>query len=93
MGDRVSYETPIMSMDEFNIGLLEKDQIHGLMIRSDENGYYTIGIQINDTEVLKVDSAAEDDAVKKMQYWAERVSSIQEMYKERQPHLDKFGGE
>jgi hypothetical protein len=33
----------------------------------------TIGIQINDTEVLKVDSAAEDDAVKKMQYWAERV--------------------
>lgn len=93
MGDRVSYETPIMSMDEFNIGLLEKDQIHGLMIRSDENGYYTIGIQINDTEVVKVDSAAEDDAVKKMQYWAERVPSIQEMYKERQPHLDKFGGE
>ncbi|HNX28384.1 MAG TPA: hypothetical protein PKN87_03100 [Syntrophomonadaceae bacterium] len=92
MGDRVSYETPVMSMDEFNIGLLEKDQIPGLMIRSDENGYYQIGIQINDTEVVKVDSAAEDDAVKKIQYWAEKVSAIQDRYKEREPKLKLFGG-
>ena len=93
MGDKVSYETPIMSMDEFNIGLLQKDQIPGLLIRSDENGYYQIGIQINDTEVVKVDSAAEDDAMKKIQYWKDHVSEIQERYQERKPSLKLFGGE
>lgn len=93
MGDKVSYETPIMSMDEFNIGLLEKDQIPGLLIRGDENGYYQIGIQINDTEVVKVDSAAEDDAMKKIQYWKDHISEIQERYQERKPSLKPFGGE
>ncbi len=93
MGDKVSYETPIMSMDEFNIGLLQKDQIPGLLIRSDENGYYQIGIQINDTEVVKVDSAVEDDAMKKMQYWKDHISEIQDRYKERKPSLKLFGGE
>ena len=48
--DVEKYETPIMSMDEFKIGLLEKDRIPGLLIRSDENGYYNIGIQINDND-------------------------------------------
>ena len=48
-----SYETPIMSLDEFKIGLLEKDKIPGLLIRSDENAAYYIGIQINDREVSK----------------------------------------
>lgn len=93
MGDTVSNQTPIMSMDEFNIGLLQKDQIPGLLIRSDENGYYQIGIRINDTEVVKVDSAAEDDAMRKMQYWAEHISQIQDRYKGRKPSLKPFGGE
>lgn len=93
MGDKVSYETPIMSMDEFNIGLLEKDQVPGLLIRSDENGYYNIGIQINDTEVVKVDSALEDSAMLKIQYWKDQVEDIQARYKERKPKLKLFGGE
>ena len=86
MDGKLNYETPIMSVEQFNVGLMEKDRIPGLMIRSDENGYYDIGIQINENEVLKVDSALEVDAIKKMQYWAERDGNIQEMYKERKQH-------
>ncbi len=90
--DVQSIETPIMSLDEFKIGLLQKDNIPGLLIRSDENGYYNIGIQINDTEVVKVASAAEDDAMQKIEFWADKVDSIRERYKERQPQLKPFGG-
>lgn len=93
MADVESYETPIMSMDEFNIGLLERDRIPGLLIRSDENGFYNIGVQINDREVVKVASASEDEAMYKIQYWAEKVDQVKQQYKERQPSLDPFGGE
>jgi len=93
MGDDQSYQTPIMSMDEFNIGLLEKDRVPGLLIRSDENGFYNIGIQINDTEVVKVASASENDAMFKIQYWAEKVDDIREQFKNREPELKPFGGE
>lgn len=90
MGDVPSYETPIMSMDEFGIGLLEKDRIPGLLIRSDENGYYSIGVQINETEVVKVDSALEDDAMKKIMYWGDMVNRVQELYKGREPSLKPY---
>lgn len=81
------FETPIMSMDEFKIGLLEKDRIPGLLIRSDENGYYVIGVQINDDEVVKVESALEDDAMRKIMYWSDKVEQIQGLYKNNQPGL------
>lgn len=81
------YETPIMSMDEFKIGLLEKDRVPGLLIRSDENGYYVIGVQINDDEVVKVESALEDDAMRKIMYWSDKVEQIQGLYKNNQPGL------
>jgi hypothetical protein len=68
MGDIQSYETPIMSLDEFKIGLLDKDSVPGLLFRSDENGFYNIGIQINDTEVVKVGSATEDNAMEKTSF-------------------------
>ena len=83
--DVEKYETPIMSMDEFKIGLLEKDRIPGLLIRSDENGYYNIGIQINDNEVVKVDSALEDNALYKISYWSDRVEQIQSLYRNPAP--------
>lgn len=92
MHDVQSIETPILSLDEFKIGLLEKDHIPGLLIRSDENGYYNIGIQINDTEVVKVASAGEDDSMAKIEYWAERVQQVKERYKDRQPQLKPFRG-
>ena len=79
--DVEKYETPIMSMDEFKIGLLEKDRVPGLLIRSDENGYYNIGIQINDNEVIKVDSALEDNAISRISYWSDKVEKIQQLYK------------
>jgi hypothetical protein len=81
------YETPIMSMDEFKIGLLEKDRIPGLLIRSDENGYYNIGIQINDNEVVKVDSALEDNAISRISYWSDKVEKIQNLYKNQAPEM------
>ena len=83
--DVEKYETPIMSMDEFKIGLLEKDRIPGLLIRSDENGYYNIGIQINDNEVVKVDSALEDNAISRISYWSDKVEKIQQLYKKQAP--------
>ncbi|MDD2372459.1 MAG: hypothetical protein WC109_10670 [Syntrophomonadaceae bacterium] len=85
--DAEKYETPIMSMDEFKIGLLEKDRIPGLLIRSDENGYYTIGIQIDDNEVVKVDSALEDNALYKISYWSDKVEQVQNLYKNQAPEL------
>jgi hypothetical protein len=81
------YETPIMSMDEFKVGLLEKDRIPGLLIRSDENGYYNIGIQINEDEVVKVESALEDDAIYKIQYWSDKVDQIRQLYNNPTPGL------
>ena len=90
MGDVFSYETPILSIDEFSIGLLEKDRVDGLLIRCDENGYYNIGIQLNDKELVKVDSAVEDDAMRKIQYWAERVEQVRRQYKSREPQLGPF---
>ena len=83
--DVEKYETPIMSMDEFKIGLLEKDRIPGLLIRSDENGYYNIGIQINDNEVVKVDSALEDNAISRISYWSDKVERIQNLYMNQAP--------
>ena len=85
--DVEKYETPIMSMDEFKIGLLEKDRIPGLLIRSDENGYYNIGIQINDNEVVKVDSALEDNAISRISYWSDKVEKIQHLYKNQAPDM------
>ncbi|MDD4803016.1 MAG: hypothetical protein PHF24_08780 [Syntrophomonas sp.] len=82
-----------MSLDEFKIGLLDRDQMPGLLIRSDENGYYNIGIQINDTEVVKVASAGEDDAMTKLEYWGDRIEKVRERYKDRQPKLKPFKGE
>lgn len=79
-----SYETPIMSLDEFKIGLLEKDKIPGLLIRSDENAAYYIGIQINDREVLKVDSVTENDVFEKVEYWKNKIDDIRERYKGRE---------
>jgi ABC-type Fe3+-hydroxamate transport system substrate-binding protein len=90
MGDVQSYETPIMSMDEFKIGLLDKGAVHGVMLRSDENGYYNIGIQINDREVVKVASALEDDAMQKIQYWSEKVDDVRNQFKDRKPKLKPF---
>lgn len=90
--DVQSIETPIMSLDEFKIGLFQRDETPGLLIRSDENGYYNIGIQINDTEVVKVASAGEDDAMAKIEYWRDRVDAVKERYKDRDPHLKPFGG-
>lgn len=83
MADIESCETPIMSIDEFRIGLLAKERIEGLLVRSDENGYYNIGIQINDREVVKVDTVLEDDAMEKIQYWGERIKQVQSQYKGR----------
>lgn len=92
MGDIQSYETPIMTLDEFKIGLLDKDSVPGLLFRSDENGFYSIGVQINDDEVVKVGAATEDNAMERIQYWSEHVKDIQERFKDRKPNLRPFGG-
>lgn len=92
MSDVERYETPIMSIDEFCIGLLEKDRVPGLLVRSDENGYYNIGIQINNREVVKVDSVLEDDAMEKIQYWSHKIDDIRQQYQDRNQHKTYPGG-
>lgn len=84
MADVQSYETPIMSLKEFEVGLLDKDSVPGLLVRSDENGVYNIGIQINDNEVVKVASILEDNVFEKIELWRERIDIIKERYKDRQ---------
>ncbi len=84
MADVQSYETPIMSLNEFKIGLLDKDQVPGLLVRSDENGVYNIGIQINDKEVVKVASVLESEVLEKVELWREKIDVIRERYKERE---------
>jgi hypothetical protein len=88
--DIQSIETPIMSLNEFRIGLLDKTRIPGLLIRSDENGYYNIGIQINDTEVVKVASATENEAMEKIEFWSDKINKIQDRYNDRTPSLQPF---
>lgn len=83
MVEERSHQDPIMKMEEFNIGLLEKDRVPGLLIRFDENGFYNIGIQISDSEVVKVDSATENDAIYKIQHWADKVNEVQDQHKNR----------
>ena len=84
MADVQSYETPIMSKKEFEVGLLDKDRILGLLVRSDENGVYNIGIQMNDKEVVKVASVLEDNVFEKIELWRERIDAIKERYKDRE---------
>lgn len=83
MQDRQIYETPIIKIDEFSRGLLEKDRIPGLLVNCDENGYYNIGIQINDEEVVKVASVLEDEAMAKIEQWKDKVGEIRERYRDR----------
>ncbi|NLJ72298.1 MAG: hypothetical protein GX333_04710 [Syntrophomonadaceae bacterium] len=86
MPDRHIYETPIIKITEFTRGLLERDNIPGLLVNCDENGYYNIGIQINDDEVVKVASVLEDEAMAKIELWKDKVDVIRERYKERLPN-------
>ena len=90
MGDVFSYETPILSIDEFSIGLLEKDRVDGLLIRCDENGYYNIGIQINDKEVVKVDSAAGRRRHAQDPILGGKSEQVRRQYKSREPQLGPF---
>jgi hypothetical protein len=82
-----------VQLDDFKIGLLCKDNVPGLLIRFDENGYYHIGIQINNTEVVKVASVGEDDAMAKIEYWADRIDNVKERYKDREAKLKPIGGQ
>lgn len=78
--DHPTYNRPVMKLDAFEIGLLERDRIPGLLLRSDENGYYQIGVQINEDEVVHVADALEDDLIFKMNYWAHKIEDIQRWY-------------
>lgn len=78
--ERISYDLPIMSKQAFEIGLLEKNRIPGLWVRCDENGYYQIGVEINEEEVVRVSDVLEDELVARLQFWSEKIDDIKKQY-------------
>ncbi len=57
-----------------------KEQYEGLLVCSDEQGFYNIGIQLNDNDVLIVDQAKETNVRERIQNWAAQVQDIQSKY-------------
>ncbi len=57
-----------------------KEQYEGLLVCVDEQGFYNIGIQLNDNDVLIVDQAKETNVRERIQNWAAQVQDIQGKY-------------
>lgn len=62
-----------------------KEQYEGLLVSSDEQGFYTIGIQLNENDVLIVDQAKETNVRERIQNWAAQVEDIQRKYGRSEP--------
>ena len=75
-----NYTTSIMSMDKFKVGLLEADRVPGLLIKGDEHGCILIGVRLDENRVLKVATTSVDSIPEKVEYWADRVTELQEEY-------------
>lgn len=78
--ERITYDRSIMNKHAFEVGLLEKNRIPGLWVRCDENGYYQIGVEINEEEVLRVADVLEDELIAKIQYWSGKIDDIKSQY-------------
>lgn len=58
-----------------------KEQYEGLLVVADqEHGYYNIGIQLNDNEILIVDRVNESGIRERIQNWAAKIQDIQNKY-------------
>jgi hypothetical protein len=57
-----------------------KEQYEGLLVCSDEQGLYNIGIQINDRDVLIVDQCKDTNVRERIQNWAAQMQDIQKKY-------------
>ncbi|HZK43930.1 MAG TPA: hypothetical protein VFC73_06535 [Syntrophomonadaceae bacterium] len=76
-----NFAVSVMSMDEFKVGLLEAHRTPSLLLKAEENGAIYIGIQLNEDQVLKVDTITVDKVVERTAYWRDKIEGIQEHYK------------
>lgn len=76
-------EGKIMSKQEFiKDGLYAKEQYEGLLVSSDqEQGWYNIGVQLDENHVLVVDHSKETHVRERIQNWAPQVARIQREHK------------
>lgn len=72
----------IVNKNEFTRrGQYAKEQYEGLLVGSDvEQGYYNIGIQLDENKVLVVDQAKETNIRERIQAWVPQVQEIQRKY-------------
>lgn len=72
----------IIPREEFiNRGAIVKEQYEGLLVASDRaQSAYDIGIQLNNEQVMVVDSATPQDIRHRIQNWAPLVAQYQRQY-------------
>ncbi|MDO4539472.1 MAG: hypothetical protein Q4B48_00015 [Syntrophomonadaceae bacterium] len=72
----------VISREEFiNSGAIVKEHYEGLLVASDRaKSAYDIGIQINDEQVMLVDSASPQDIRHRILNWAPLVAQYQRQY-------------
>ncbi len=69
-----------------------KEQYEGLLVCSDEQGFYNIGVQLNENDVLIVDQAKETNVRERIQNWAAQVEDIQKKYGSSGESLENYQG-
>ncbi len=76
-------EGKVMSKQEFlKGGLYSKEQYEGLLVSSDmEQGWYNIGVQLDENTVLVVDHSKDTHVRERIQNWAPQVEQIQREHK------------
>ncbi|KUG04446.1 hypothetical protein ASZ90_018114 [hydrocarbon metagenome] len=67
-----------------------KEQYEGLLVCSDEQGFYNIGIQLNENDVLIVDQVKETSVRERIQNWAAQVEDIQRKYGSSGESLENY---
>lgn len=73
--------TIVSRRDFVNSGAIVKEHYEGLLVASDRAGSgYDIGIQINDEQVMVVDSAGPQDIRHRIENWAPLVAQYQRQY-------------
>ncbi len=71
----------VTSIANFMVGQVETPpEIKGLLLRSDENGVFSIGIPVNSKEVVIVAYSTIDDIFDKMMFWADKIEQVKNNY-------------
>ncbi|MGE5397321.1 MAG: hypothetical protein ACM3MK_07275 [Chitinophagales bacterium] len=71
----------IMDKEDFlSDGIFNKEHYEGLLVSANSDGTYSIGIQISQDKVIKVDEADPNQVRNKIYEWAPQILTIQKEY-------------